>query len=350
MVGSAILRKLEENGYNNLVLRTFSELNLIRQTDVEKFFREEKPEVVIVAAAKVGGILANNTYRAEFLYNNLVIEANIINAAHENGIKKLIFLGSSCIYPKLAPQPLKEEYLLSDYLEFTNEPYAVAKIAGIKLCENYFRQYGDNFYSAMPTNLYGYNDNFNLETSHVLPALIRKFHEAKNQKSPPGADQSSAEEAGAQRSEVRAQRLEVGGQRSEVSVTIWGTGKPKREFLFVDDLAEAILFLMENINAKDLYEKGISQINIGTGEDLTISELANLIAKITGFEGEIVYDSSKPDGTPRKLMDVSRIHELGWHHKTSLYEGIRKTYEWFKEQFQPKADHPESFRDEKIKN
>ncbi len=299
MVGSAILRKLEESGYSNFVLRTFSDLNLIRQSEVEKFFNEEKPEIVIVAAAKVGGILANNTYRAEFIYDNLMIESNIIHAAHESGVEKLIFLGSSCIYPKLAPQPLKEEYLLSDYLEFTNEPYAIAKIAGIKLCENYYRQYGDNFYSAMPTNLYGYNDNFDLETSHVLPALIRKFHEAKVQK-------------------------------SESRVEIWGTGKPKREFLFVDDLAEAILFLMENINAKDLYDKGISQINIGTGEDLTIGELAGMVAKIIDFKGEIVYDSSKPDGTPRKLMDVSRIHELGWHHKTSLEEGIRKTYDWFK--------------------
>ena len=308
MVGSAILRKLEEAGYKNFILRTLSDLNLIRQSEVEKFFNEVKPEIVIVAAAKVGGILANNTYRAEFIYDNLMIESNIIQAAHESGVEKLIFLGSSCIYPKLAPQPLKEEYLLSDYLEFTNEPYAIAKIAGIKLCENFFRQYGDNFYSAMPTNLYGYNDNFDLETSHVLPALIRKFHEAVIQKS------------------------EVRRQKSESKVEIWGTGKPKREFLFVDDLAEAILFLMENINAKDLYDKGISQINIGTGEDLTISELAGLVAKITGFEGEIVYDSSKPDGTSRKLMDVSRIHELGWHHKTSLEEGIRKTYQWFQNQ------------------
>ena len=313
MVGSAILRKLEEEGYSKLILKNFSELNLTRQDEVEKFFESEKPEVVIVAAAKVGGILANNTYRAEFIYDNLMIESNIINAAHQNEVEKLIFLGSSCIYPKLAPQPLKEEYLLSDYLEFTNEPYAVAKIAGIKLCENYYRQYGDNFYSVMPTNLYGYNDNFNLETSHVLPALMRKFHGAK----------------------IRS--LAVGGGLSgeakknlENNVTIWGSGKPKREFLFVDDLAEAILFLMENIDAKDLYEKGISQINIGTGEDLTIEELAKLISRVVGFNGEIVYDSTKPDGTPRKLMDVSRIHELGWHHKTSLEDGIRKTYEWFK--------------------
>jgi len=304
MVGSAILRKLEESGYKNILMRTFSELNLIRQSEVEKFFHEEKPEILIIAAAKVGGILANNTYRAEFIYDNLMIESNIIHAAHENGVEKLIFLGSSCIYPKLAPQPLKEEYLLSDYLEFTNEPYAIAKIAGIKLCENYFRQYGDNFYSAMPTNLYGYNDNFDLETSHVLPALLRKFHEAVSR-----------------RSEAR-------GQGPENYVKIWGTGKPMREFLYVDDLAEAILFLLENINANDLYDKGISHINIGTGEDLSINELAGLISKIVGFSGDIVYDSLKPDGTPRKLMDVSRIHELGWYHKTSLEEGIKKTYEW----------------------
>ena len=297
MVGSAIRRVLEKNGYHNLLLRNLSELNLIKQNEVEKFFSDEKPEIVIIAAAKVGGILANNTYRAEFIYDNLMIESNVINAAHENGVEKLIFLGSSCIYPKLAPQPLKEEYLLSDYLEFTNEPYAIAKIAGIKLCENYYRQYGDNFISAMPTNLFGFNDNFDLKTSHVLPALIRKFHEAKINQLP--------------------------------NVTLWGTGKPKREFLFVDDLAEAILFLMEKINAKNLYDNGISQINIGTGEDLTIESLADMISRIVGFKGNIVYDSAKPDGTPRKLMDVSRIHSLGWRHKTSLKKGIELTYDWY---------------------
>lgn len=296
MVGSAIKRQLESKGYNNFVFRDFSELNLIRQTEVEKFFNSEKPEIVIVAAAKVGGILANNTYRAEFIYDNLMIEANIIEAAYRSGVEKLVFLGSSCIYPKMAPQPLKEEYLLSDYLEFTNEPYAIAKIAGIKLCENYYRQYNANFISAMPTNLYGVNDNFNLQTSHVLPALIRKFHEAKN---------------------------------GNNIVTLWGTGTPKREFLYVDDLAEAIVFLTENINAKDLYDNGISQLNIGTGEDLTIKELADIISRVTEFKGRIEFDSSKPDGTPRKLMDVSRIHSLGWKHKTTLEEGIKKTYEWF---------------------
>ncbi len=296
MVGSAIKRQLESKGYNNFVFRDFSELNLIRQTEVEKFFNSEKPEIVIVAAAKVGGILANNTYRAEFIYDNLMIEANIIEAAYRSGVEKLVFLGSSCIYPKMAPQPLKEEYLLSDYLEFTNEPYAIAKIAGIKLCENYYRQYNANFISAMPTNLYGVNDNFNLQTSHVLPALIRKFHEAKN---------------------------------GNNIVTLWGTGTPKREFLYVDDLAEAIVFLTENINAKDLYDNGISQLNIGTGEDLTIKELADIISRVTEFKGRIEFDSSKPDGTPRKLMDVSRIHSLGWKHKTTLEEGIKKTYKWF---------------------
>ena len=299
MVGSAIRRELERNGYQNLVYRDLSELDLTRQGDVEGFFEKEKPQVVIIAAAKVGGILANNTYRAEFIYDNLMIESNLIHAAHKNSVEKLIFLGSSCIYPKLAPQPLKEEYLLSDYLEFTNEPYAIAKIAGIKMCENYFRQYGSNFYSAMPTNLFGPFDNFNLETSHVLPALIRKFHEAKKE--------------------------------SKKEVMLWGTGKPKREFLYVEDLAEAIRFLLENVEAKNIYENNISQINVGTGEDLTINELAKLISETIGFNGKIIYDSSKPDGTPRKLMDVSRINNLGWKYKTPLKEGIEKSYKWFLE-------------------
>jgi GDP-L-fucose synthase len=297
MVGSAIRRELGKSGYQNLVYRDLSELDLTRQADVEDFFEKEKPQVVIIAAAKVGGILANNTYRAEFIYDNLMIESNIIHAAHKNGVEKLIFLGSSCIYPKLAPQPLKEEYLLSDYLEFTNEPYAIAKIAGIKMCENYFRQYGSNFYSAMPTNLYGPHDNFNLETSHVLPALIRKFHEAKKE--------------------------------SKKEVMLWGTGTPKREFLYVEDLAEAIRFLLENVEAKNIYENNISQINIGTGEDLTISDLAKLVSEIVGFNGKIIYDSSRPDGTPRKLMDVSRINNLGWKYKTTLNVGIEKSYSWF---------------------
>lgn len=301
MVGSAIQRKFTKEGCTDILTRDFTELNLIRQDKVEEFFEKEKPQMVIVAAAKVGGILANNTYRAQFLYENLMIEANIIHAAYEAGVEKLLFLGSSCIYPKMAPQPLKEEYLLTAPLEETNEPYAIAKIAGIKLCESYFRQYGSNFLSVMPTNLYGPNDNFNLETSHVLPALIRKFHEAKLSGSP--------------------------------SVEVWGTGKPKREFLYVDDLADAIYFIMDKINATDLYSKGISQINIGTGEDLEIGELVRIIAEVVGFKGEIRYDTTKPDGTPRKLMDISRLHSLGWHHKTSLKEGIEKAYRWFQENY-----------------
>ena len=301
MVGSAITNELKNRGYNNLILKNYPGLDLKRQDDVEKFFNTEKPEIVIVAAAKVGGILANNTYRAEFIYDNLMIEANIIHNAYKVGVEKLIFLGSSCIYPKLAPQPLKEEYLLSDYLEFTNEPYAIAKIAGIKLCENYYRQYGCNFYSVMPTNMYGPNDNFDLNTSHVLPAFIRKFHEAK--------------------------------EKNQSEVVMWGSGKPLREFLFVEDLADAILFLLENVDAKELYENGISHLNIGTGKDLTILELAKLVAEIIGFKGKIVHDSSKPDGTPRKLLDVSRINSLGWKHRTELQQGIVKTYEFYKKKY-----------------
>jgi GDP-L-fucose synthase len=299
MVGSAIMRSLQAGGYKNIITRTKDELDLMSQQAVAEFFSSEKPDIVILAAAKVGGILANSLYRAEFIYNNLMIQSNIIHSAHVNNAEKLIFLGSSCIYPKMAPQPLKEETLLSDYLEYTNEPYAIAKIAGIKICESYYKQYGDNYYSVMPTNLYGINDNYNLETSHVLPAMIRKFHEAKTNNSP--------------------------------EVTLWGTGTPLREFLYVDDLAEAVCYLMEKINAADLYDKGISQINIGTGEDLTINELALIIKDVVGYEGKIVYDTTKPDGTPRKLMDVSRLHNLGWKHKTGLREGITKTYSWYLE-------------------
>ena len=313
MVGCAIFRKFKAEGFNNFAVRTREQLDLRNQNEVEKFFNEEKPGIVIIAAAKVGGIYANNTYRAEFLYDNLIIEANIIHSAYKYGAEKLIFLGSSCIYPKRAPQPLKEEYLLSGYLESTNEPYAIAKIAGIKLCQNYYRQYGCNFYSVMPTNMYGPNDNYDLKTSHVLPALIRKFHESKL---------SNAEL-------VDKSTLSSVDKSTLSSVEVWGTGTPRRELLYVDDLADAIYFLMNNINAKDIYEQGITHLNIGTGEDLSIAELADLIKKIIGFEGEIVYDTTKPDGTPRKLLDVSRIHDLGWHHKTELGEGIRKAYEWF---------------------
>ncbi|GHA58465.1 GDP-L-fucose synthase [Pontibacter akesuensis] len=291
MVGSAIVRKLEAAGFSNIITRTSSELDLRNQAAVGQFFEQEKPEYVFLAAAKVGGIHANNVYRAEFLYDNLMIEANIIHAAYVNSVEKLMFLGSSCIYPKMAPQPLKEEYLLTGPLEPTNEPYAIAKIAGIKLCEAYRDQYGCNFISVMPTNLYGYNDNYDLQNSHVLPALIRKFHEAK--------------ESGAK------------------TVSVWGTGSPKREFLYADDLAEACFFLMENYDGREL-------VNVGTGEDVTIKELALLVKEITGFEGELEFDTSKPDGTPRKLMDVSKLHSLGFRHSTNLREGIALAYADFK--------------------
>lgn len=287
MVGSAIHRKLQAEGFTNFALRSSAELDLRNQQAVNDFFAAEKPEYVFLAAAKVGGIIANDTYRAEFLYDNLMIEANVIHAAHQHGVKKLMFLGSSCIYPKMAPQPLKEEYLLTGLLEPTNEPYAIAKIAGIKLCDAYRSQYGCNFISVMPTNLYGPHDNYDPQNSHVLPAMIRRFHEAK--------------------------------LRGDVSVTIWGTGMPRREFLHADDLADACYFLMQEYN-----EPGL--VNIGIGEDLTILELAQMVRKIVGFEGEILHDLSKPDGTPRKLMDVSKLHALGWRAKIDLEEGIRGVY------------------------
>ena len=287
MVGSAIVRLLEQRGYKNLVTKTSTELDLRNQLAVNDFFAKEKPEYVFLAAAKVGGILANNTYRAEFIYDNLIIQSNIIEAAYRSGVKKLLFLGSSCIYPKLAPQPLKEEYLLSGYLEPTNQSYAIAKIAGIEMCDAYRAQYGCNFISAMPTNLYGPNDNFDLNGSHVVPALLRKVMTAKEQ------------------------QLD--------SVTIWGSGTPRREFLHVDDMADACLFLIDNYD-----EPG--QVNIGCGEDLSILELAQLIAEIVGFTGKIQTDTSKPDGTPRKLMDVGKLHRMGWQHAISLQEGIERVY------------------------
>ncbi|MBF2046958.1 MAG: GDP-L-fucose synthase [Elainella sp. C42_A2020_010] len=290
LVGSAIVRTLQANSYHNLLLKTSQELDLRRQTEVEAFFAETRPEYVFLAAAKVGGIHANNTYRAEFIYDNLIMEANVIHSAYQFGVKKLLFLGSSCIYPKLCPQPMREEHLLTGFLEPTNEPYAIAKIAGLKLCENYCHQYGVNFISAMPTNLYGINDNFDLANSHVLPALIRKFHEAK---------------------QTQADYVEV-----------WGTGSALREFLFVDDLADALLFLMQHYNSAGF-------INVGTGEEISIKELALTIKAVVGYSGEIKFDPSKPDGTPRKLLDTSKINSLGWRAKTSLKEGIEKTYEWF---------------------
>ena len=290
MVGSALVRHLKAIGYTNIVARTSSELDLRNQAAVADFFAEETPDYVFLAAAKVGGILANNIYRAEFLYENLVIEANIIHGAHQNGVKKLLFLGSSCIYPKMAPQPLKEEYLLSGFLEATNEPYAIAKIAGIKLCEAYRSQYGDNYISVMPTNLYGPNDNYNLQGSHVLPALIRKFHEAKINNQP--------------------------------TVEIWGTGSPMREFLHADDLAEACVYLMNNYDGEQF-------VNVGTGEDVTIKELAGLVKDVVGFQGDLAWNTDKPDGTPRKLMDVSKLHAMGWKHRIELRQGLEHTYQDF---------------------
>ncbi len=290
MVGSAIVRKLQQEGYKNLVLKTSAELDLRDQVKVASFFASEKPDYVFLAAAKVGGIVANNTYRADFLYENLAIQNNIIHSSFVHKVTKLMFLGSSCIYPKLAPQPLKESYLLSGYLEETNEPYAIAKIAGIKMCEAYRAQYGCDFISVMPTNLYGPNDNYDLENSHVLPAMIRKFHEAKVQ--------------------------------GKESMTLWGTGAPMREFLHADDLAEACVYLMETYSESEL-------VNIGTGIDVTIKELAETVKEIVGFSGSIHWDTTRPDGTPRKLMDVSKLHSLGWSHKIALKEGIALAYQDF---------------------
>jgi GDP-L-fucose synthase len=291
MVGSALLRRLQQAGHDQFILRTSRELDLRDQAAVAAFFEQEKPEYVFLAAAKVGGILANNTYRGEFLYDNLMIQNNIIHSSWQAGVKKLMFLGSSCIYPKMAPQPLREDYLLTGPLEPTNEPYAIAKIAGIKLCDAYRAQYGCNFVSVMPTNLYGPNDNYDLNNAHVLPALIRKFHEARITGAP--------------------------------TVTLWGTGKPRREFLHVDDLADACVFLMHSY-----HEDGL--VNIGTGEDIEIGALAVMVSRIVGYEGEIVHDLSKPDGTPRKLMDVSKLHGLGWKHAIDLESGIKSVYEEYK--------------------
>lgn len=290
MVGSAIHRKLRAEGFTNFVVRTSAELDLREQVAVRAFFAEERPDYVFLAAAKVGGIMANNIYRADFLLENLQIQNNVIDSAHQSGVRKLMFLGSSCIYPKMAPQPLREEYLLTGTLEPTNEPYAIAKIAGIKLCEAYRSQYGSHFISVMPTNLYGPNDNYDLENSHVLPAMIRKFHEAKVEK--------------------------------KSAVELWGTGSPRREFLHADDLADACYFLMQHYDEPEL-------VNVGTGDDLTIKSLAELIKGVVGYEGETHWNTDKPDGTPRKLMDVGKLHGLGWRHSTEIKEGIRATYQDF---------------------
>ena len=291
LVGSALIRRLEKDGFINIVTKTHGELDLTRQSDVEGFFAEEKPAYVILAAAKVGGIHANDTYPADFIMKNLQIECNVIDAAYKNGVEKLLFLGSSCIYPRECPQPIKEEYLLSGYLEKTNEAYALAKIAGLKMCAYYNQQYGTDYISVMPCNLYGINDNFSLENSHVLPALMRKFHEAK--------------------------------VKNEPTVTVWGSGKPLREFLNVDDLADACLYLMDHYSGNEFF-------NVGSGKEITILELAEMVKKVTGYQGEIVMDSSKPDGTPRKLTDISRLKAMSWEPKIDLEEGLKQTYEWYK--------------------
>ena len=294
LVGSALVRNLEARGYTNVIGRTSKELDLTIQADVNKFFEQEKPEYVVLAAARVGGIYANNTYPADFIYDNLMIQNNVIKAAHDYGVKKLLFLGSTCIYPKLAPQPIKEEYLLTGALEETNEAYAIAKIAGLEMCKFFKRQYGDNFISCMPTNLYGPNDNFDLQSSHVLPALIRKFHEAK--------------------------------VNNQMTVEVWGTGTPLREFIYVDDMADACVFLLENYD-------GEQHVNIGTGEEISIRQLAETVKDVVGFEGELVFNINMPDGTPRKLTTVDKLHSLGWKHKVSLNEGVKLAYNWFLENY-----------------
>jgi len=363
LVGSAIIRKLQSEGYDNLVFTPYPEYDLRNQQKVDDFFKEEKPKYVFLAAAKVGGILANSTYPADFIYDNLMIATNIIHASYKNGVKKLLNLGSSCIYPKNAPQPLKEEYLLTGPLEPTNEPYAIAKIAAIKLCYYYNKQYGTNFISVMPTNLYGQGDNFNLETSHVLPALIRKMHLAKclenndmegirkdiDKRTIRGIDGAASNEeilSVLNSFSIGYSKLAAGSMQSANSknyvptvscplpiahcqlptvLTLWGSGSPRREFLYVDDLADAVVFLMNNYNAEDIGEF----VNIGTGKDLTIKELSETIKNIVGFKGKIMWDKSKPDGMPRKLIDLEKLHDLGWKKLISLYDGISRIYEWY---------------------
>ena len=341
MVGSAIVRKLKQEGYNNLILKTRQELDLLDQQAVKNFYEKERPEYVFIAAAKVGGILANNTYRAQFIYENLQIQNNLIHYAYVIGVKKLLFLGSSCIYPREAPQPIKEEYLLTGPLETTNEPYAIAKIAGIKMCEAYRDQYGVNFISVMPTNLYGPNDNFDLFTSHVFPALIRKFHLAKclqahdweairkdlNKRPIEGIDGTADEETILgilKKYGIKCERLAVGSQlpTANCKLTLWGTGKPYREFLHVDDLADACLFLMQTYDEKPF-------LNIGTGQDISIKDLAEMVKEVVGFSGDILFDPAKPDGTFKKQLDVSRLFALGWKPSISLREGIKKTYDFY---------------------
>ncbi len=345
LVGSSILRNLEAKGYNNFVFTPYPEYDLRNQQQVEEFFSKEKPDYVFLAAAKVGGIVANNTYRAEFIYDNLQIQNNIIHFSYKYGVKKLLFLGSSCIYPKNCPQPMKEEHLLTDTLEYTNEPYAIAKIAGIKMCESYNLQYGTNFISVMPTNLYGPNDNYDLEKSHVLPAIIRKMHLGKclmnndweairadlNKLPIEGIDGNAPEKIILDKLLKYGIKLTANGQRLTASITLWGTGSPRREFLYSDDLADACVYLMENSNFADLKENKEevrnTHINIGVGKDISIKELAEMVQEIVGFKGEIVWDTNKPDGTPQKLLDVSKLNALGWKEKISLRVGIVNVYQ-----------------------
>ncbi|UKM65587.1 GDP-L-fucose synthase [Flavobacteriaceae bacterium GSB9] len=331
LVGSAILKNLQNKGYSNIITRTHKELDLTNQVDVASFFKDEKPEYVFLAAAKVGGIVANNVYRADFIYENMMIQNNVIHQSYVHGVKKLLFLGSTCIYPKNAHQPMKEEYLLTDTLEYTNEPYAIAKIAGIKMCESYNLQYGTNFISVMPTNLYGPNDNFDLEKSHVLPALIRKIHLAKL---------LSEDQVGEVLEDLEMETLEDAKNYlkqfgvNKDSVEIWGSGKPKREFLWSEDMADACVFLMENRDFSDTYTAGEKEvrnthINIGTGKDISIKELAEIIKEVVGFDGDLVFNTKKPDGTFRKLTDVSKLNGLGWKHSVELVEGIEQIYKWY---------------------
>ncbi len=344
LVGSAILKSLQSKGYNNIVFRRHSELDLVRGDEVAHFFESEKPEYVFLAAAKVGGIVANNKYRGEFIYENLMIQNNVIHSSYKYGVKKLLFLGSTCIYPRNCPQPMKEEYLLTDVLEYTNEPYAIAKIAGIKLCESYNLQYGTNFISVMPTNLYGPNDNFDLEKSHVLPALIRKIYLGKS------LEENNWEVIRKDLNNLPIEGINGNAQENEIleilnkygiaknngtlSVEIWGSGRPKREFLWSEEMADACVFIMENRDFGDTYstnQKEIrnTHINIGTGEDVSIANLANLIREIIGFKGEFIFNTEKPDGTPRKLTDVSKLHSLGWKHNIELKDGIEQLYAWY---------------------
>lgn len=331
LVGSAIVKSLESKGYNNLLWKDHSELDLANQDKVSKFFSTEKPEYVFLAAAKVGGIVANNIYRADFIYNNLMIQNNVIHHSYLNGVKKLLFLGSTCIYPKQAPQPMSEDSLLTGPLEYTNEPYAVAKIAGIKMCESYNLQYGTDFISVMPTNLYGPNDNFDLEKSHVLPALIRKMHLAKL------LDQKRNDEVlrnlGINAFDTAKKYLHQIGVSAD-QVEIWGSGKPEREFLWSEDMADACVFIMENIGFTDLFEEGDTEvrnthINIGTGQDISINDLAFKIKEATGFQGRLIFNSNKPDGTMKKLTDVTKLHSLGWKHSMDLDKGIKQIYKWY---------------------